>query len=96
MIFLCLWHMHRYFDNAEKSKDKTYQKIMEQLNGFMENLPSEEDRQLLSNMVSNIYHKYYKSIKSMEEDDPSLLTPLIMALIVDQNSMIERLENNKR
>jgi hypothetical protein len=68
---------------------------MEQLDDFMEQLPTEEDRQLLSNMVSNSYHKHCKSIKSMEKDDPSLFTPLIMALLVDQISMIERLEDNK-
>jgi hypothetical protein len=82
--------------STKTPKDKEYQKIMEQLNGFMEHLPSEDDKQLLSDMVSNIYHKYYKSIKSMEEDDPSLLTPLIMALIVDQNSKINRLERHGR
>ena len=87
--------MYRYFDNNDAPKDKTYQKIMEQLNILMEHLPSEEDRHLLSNMVSNVYRKYYGAIKSMEKDDPSLLTPLIMALIVDQNSMIERFKENK-
>ena len=88
--------MYRYSDIVETPKDKTYQKIMEQLDDLMEHLPSEDDKQLLSDVVSNIYHKYYKSIKSLEEDDPSLLTPLIMALIVDQNSMINRLERHGR
>ena len=68
--------------------------IMEQLNIFMEHLPS-EDKHLFSKMVSECCNKHYESIESMEEDDPSLLTPLIMALVVDQNSMIEQLENNK-
>ncbi len=87
--------MYRYFDDSETPKDKDYQKIMEQLDGFMEHLPSEEDRQLLSRMVSECYYKYGKSIKSMENDDPSLMTPLIMAMIVDQNSMIDQLKDNK-
>ena len=87
--------MYRYSDNTETPKDKTFQKIMEQLDGFMEHLPSEDDKQILSKMVSECYYKYGKSIKSMENDDPSLLTPLIMALIVDQNSMIERLKVSK-
>ncbi|MDP8906157.1 MAG: hypothetical protein M3M88_01400 [Thermoproteota archaeon] len=87
--------MYRYFDDSETPKDKDYQKIMEQLDGFMEQLPSEEDRQLLSRMVSECYYKYGKSIKSMEKDDPSLITQLIMALIVNQNSMIERLKDSK-
>jgi hypothetical protein len=87
--------MYRYLDKYENPKDKTYQKIMEQLNGFMEHLPEEEDKQLLSRMVSECYYKYHESNKSMERDDPSLLTPLIMALIVDHNSMIDRLKDNK-
>jgi len=69
---------------------------MEQLDDLMEHLPSEEDRRLLSKMISECYYKHSEAIKSMERDDPSLITPLIMALIVDQNSMIERLEGNKR
>ena len=87
--------MYRYFDNNDAPKDKTYQMIREQLNLFMGHLPSEEDRQLLSKMVSECYYKYGKSIKSMERDDPDLIKQLIMALIMDQNSMIERLQNNK-
>lgn len=87
--------MYRYLDNIGTPKDKDYQKIMGQLNGLMEHLPSEEDRRLLSNMVSNSYRKHYGAIKSMEKDDPDLITQLIMALIVDQNSMIERLQNNR-
>ncbi len=87
--------MYIYFADSETSKDKDYQKIMEQLNDLMEHLPSEVERQLLSKMVSECYYKHGEAIKSMEKDDPSLITPLIMALIVDQNSMIERLQNNK-
>ncbi len=86
--------MYRYLDTSEKSKDKTYQKIMEQLHIFMEHLPSEEDKKILSKMVSECYHKHCESIKSMERDDPDLITQLIMALLVDQISLIERLKAN--
>ncbi len=86
--------MYRYSDNTETPKDKTFQKIMEQLDGFMEHLPSEEDKHLFSNMVSEYYHKHYEAIKSMEGDDPGLITPLIMALIVDQQFMVDRLQVN--
>ena len=79
---------------SETPKDKSYQKILEQLDGFMEHLPSEEDRQLLSKMVSECYRKHHKSIMAMGKDDPSLITPLIMALLVDQQSMINRLKDN--
>ena len=88
--------MYIHLDKTETPKYKDYQKIMEQLNDLMEHLPSEEDRQLLSKMVSECCNKYPEAIKSMEGDDPSLVTPLIMALLVDQISMIERLEDNKR
>ncbi len=87
--------MPRLLDYSQNPKDKTYQKIMEELDGFMENLPSEEDRQLLTRMVSNVCNKHYEAIKSMEGDDPSLMTPLIMSLVVDQNSMIDQLKVNK-
>ena len=53
--------MYRYFDASETPKDKAYQKIMEQLDGFMEHLPSEEDRQLLSRMVSECLDKHHQA-----------------------------------
>ena len=86
--------MYRYFGNNDTPKDKDYQKIMEQLDDLMEHLPSEEDRQLLSRMVYECYHKHHEAIKSIEGHDPILFTPLIMALILDQISMIDRLEDN--
>ncbi len=86
--------MYRHLDITGTPKDKDYQKIIGQLDIFMEHLPSEEDRQLLSNMVSNSYRKHYEAIKSMEKDDPDLITQLIMALLVDQQLMIDRLQDN--
>ncbi len=86
--------MYRYLDNTETPKDKSYQKIVELFNGFIEHLPSEEDRQLLSKMISDSYHKQNDSIKSKENDDPRLITPLIMALLVDQQLKIDRLKYN--
>ena len=87
--------MFRYLANFETPKDKTHQKIMEQLDGFIKHLPSEEDKHLFSSMVSECIHKHCEAIMTMEGDDPSLLTPLIMALIVDQNSVTGPLKNNK-
>lgn len=87
--------MYRLLDNTETPKDKTHQKIMEQLIGFIEHLPSEEDKQLLSNMVSKSCNKHSEAIKSMEGDDPDLITPLIMALLLDQQLMINQLQDNK-
>ncbi len=79
---------------SETPKDKTYQKITEQLDGFIEHLPSWEDRQLLSKMVSECYFKYSDAIRVMEKDDPSLTMPMIMSLLLDQQSMINRLKDN--
>ncbi len=64
------------------------------LNSFIANLPSDEDKQLLSRMVSKCYHIHNKSIMAMEKDDSCLTIPLIMALLVDQQSMINRLKDN--
>ncbi len=86
--------MYRLLDNSENPKDKTYQKIMGLLNSFMEHLPSEEDRWILSKMVSECSRKHHKSIMAMEKDDPSLIMPLVMALLLDQQSMINRLKDN--
>ncbi len=84
--------MYRHLDNPENPKDKTYQKIMEQLDDFMEHLPSGGDRQLLKRMVSDCCDKHYEPIKSMECDDPSLMTPLIMALLLEQQLMTDQLQ----
>jgi hypothetical protein len=87
--------MYRYFDSDETSKDKTYQKVMSQFSSYMEHLPTEEDRQLLSKMFSDSCRKYCKSIMAKEQDDPSLIMPMIMALLVDQQSVIDSLRGQK-
>jgi hypothetical protein len=85
--------MHRYFDRSETPKDKKYQNVMRRLNIFMERLPTEADKQLLSNMISDCYHKNNEAIKEKEKDDPSLLMPLVMSLVLDQQIMIDKLKN---
>ncbi len=87
--------MHRYLDDTETPQDEIYQKMEEQLDGFIKHLPSEEDKQVLTRMVSECCHKHHEAIKSMEDDDPSLMTPLIMALILDQNLMIDQLQKSE-
>ncbi len=79
-------YVYGYLDNPETSKDETYKKIMEQLNIFTDHLPSEEDQQLLTKMVSGCYYKHYEAIRAVENDDPSLITPLI----IEQQSTIDR------
>ena len=78
---------------TETPKDAAYQKIREQLDGFMDNLPSEADKQLLTKMVTDSYCKHYEAIKAMERNDPILFAPLIMALLLDQQLLINRLKD---
>ena len=87
--------MHRYFDRSEKPQDKTYHSIMRRLNSFMECLPTEADKQLLSNMISDCYCKYNEAINAKEKDDPSLIMPLVMSLLVDQQLVIDKLKNHR-
>jgi hypothetical protein len=90
--------MHGYFDGSEvaEPKDKAHQSIMLRLNSFMECLPTQADRDLLSKMVLECYCKYSESIKAKERDDPSLFMPLVMSLLLDQQLMIDKLKNNRR
>jgi uridine kinase len=85
--------MHRHFDRSETPKDKTYQNVMRRLNSFMERLSTEADKQLLSNMISDCYYKNNEAINEKEKDDPSLLMPLVMSLVLDQQLMIDKLKN---
>jgi hypothetical protein len=87
--------MHKYCDGSETPQDKTYQSIMRRLNSFMECLPTEADKQLLSNMISDCYCKYNEAIIAKEKDDPSLIMPLVMSLLVDQQLVIDKLKNHR-
>jgi hypothetical protein len=87
--------MHRYYDGSETPQDKTIQSIMRRLNSFMECLPTEADKQLLSNMISDCYCKYNEAINAKEKDDPSLIMPLVMSLLVDQQLVIDKMKNHR-
>ena len=87
--------MYRYFDRSETPKDKTHQNIMRRLGIFIEALPTGADKQLLSNMISECYYKYNEAIKAKEKDDPSLIMPLVMSLLVDQQAMVDKLKNHR-
>ena len=67
---------------------------MRRLNRFMECLPTEADMQLLSNMISDCYCKYNEAINAKEKDDPRLIMPLVMSLLVDQQLVIDKLKNH--
>jgi hypothetical protein len=61
----------------------------------MECLPTEADKQLLSNMISDCYCKYNEAINAKEKDDPSLIMPLVMSLLVDQQLVIDKMKNHR-
>lgn len=86
--------MYRYIDPADDTflqKDKTYQRIREQVNPFISNLKSEEDKQIMSKILSNCYHKYHNSIRTKLQSDIELLHSTIMALLIEQSNEIERI-----
>ncbi len=88
--------MYRHLDDSETPKDKAYHNIMQRLSSFMECLPTESDQQLLLNMISECYYKNNEAIKAKEKDDPSLVMPLVMALLVDQQTMVDKVKNHRR
>ena len=86
--------MYRYIDPADDTflqKDKTYQRIREQVNLFISNLESEEDKLVMSKILSNCYHKYHDSIRTKSQGDTELLHSTIMALLIEQSNEIERI-----
>ncbi|MGD9533534.1 MAG: hypothetical protein AB7V56_07180 [Candidatus Nitrosocosmicus sp.] len=86
--------MYRYFDPDEDSflkDDEIYQRIIKQLNPFISNLNSEEDKQLILKMLSTCYHRYYKSIKTRSQNDIELMYSTIMTLLIEQTGEIVRL-----
>lgn len=88
--------MYRYIDPSEDSflqNDKIYQKIVKLLDPFTSNLNSEEDRQLIFRMISNCYHKYHKSILTRSRSDIELLVSVLMSILIEQSSEIERLSS---
>ncbi len=88
--------MHRYFDRSETRKDKAYQSVVRRLNSFMECLPTEADKNLLLKMISECYCKNNEAIKEKEKDDPTLIMPLVMSLLVDQQLMVDKLKNHEK
>lgn len=86
--------MYRYFDPADDSflrNEETFQRIIEQLNPFISNLNSEEDRQLMLRMLSSCYHKYHNSINVKSGSDIELMLSAVMSLLIEQSNEIERL-----
>lgn len=90
--------MYRYLDPDEDSflqNDKTYQRIVEQLNPFLSNLESEEDKRLMLGMISNCYHKHHNSIRTKSKSDTELMFSTILALLLERTKEIESLKKIK-
>lgn len=91
--------MYRYIDSAEDSflqHDKTYQRILKQLNIFLSNLESEEeDKLLILSMISNCHHKHHNSIMTKSQSDTELMLSSKLALLLEQTKEIESLEKIK-
>lgn len=66
---------------------------MEQLNPFISNLKSEEGKQLMRKMISNCYHKFHNSIRTISQIDTKLLLSTMMTLLIELANEIERLSS---
>jgi len=87
--------MYRYIDSSDNShltKDETYNRIIKKLDNFMDRLSSPEDKELLLGMISEAYYKHSKAIQTRSESDTELLLSTLMAIIIEQNLEIKRLE----
>lgn len=88
--------MYRYFDPKDNSSflsnDQTYKRITNRLDSFIQIL-SGEDKELLAKMMSESYHKHYKSIQSKSHGGTELIHSLIMALLLEQIKEIKELSS---
>jgi hypothetical protein len=64
-------------------------KEIESLKGFVDGLPTEEERETFTKMLKDCY-RYAKAINAKAQPFPS--DPVIMALLLSQHKMIEWLE----
>ncbi len=58
----------------------------------MDSLPSDEDKQLLLEIMSKCYFKYRKSIRAYGISDFELFTALLMSILIDQQIQIDGLK----
>ncbi len=73
-------------------KDSTYNKIIRNWTEFVNGLPSDEDKQLLLEIMSKCYFKHQKSIKAYGISDYELFTALLMSILIDQQIQIDGLK----
>jgi hypothetical protein len=89
--------MFRYFDTLDDSllqNDKNHNKIIKKLKNITEGLSS-ADNELLLKLINEVYYKYQKSIQTKSESDTELLISTIMALLVEQNKELSKVNSMK-
>ena len=86
--------MYRYIDDfpCPLEKDETFQRIMNKLNSFLDNMSSKEDKELLLRMVKEVYFKHHKSIKTNADSNTELMLSTIVALLMEHNKEIKILD----
>ena len=84
--------MYRYIDDFPLERDGTFQRIMNNLNSFLDNMSLKEDKGLLLSMVKEVYFKHHKSIKTNAYSNTELMLSTIMALLMEHNKEIEILD----
>ena len=76
---------------ASSVKDKTYKRIIDHLDEFVQNI-HEEDKQLLFQIISKCYFKYQDSIiKDNEKSIFEIDINLLMAMLMYQKSQYNKL-----
>jgi hypothetical protein len=77
--------VYRNIDDFPLEKDGTFQRIMNKLNSFLDNMSSKEDKELFLRMVKEVYFKHHKSIKTNADSNTELMLSTIMALLIEEN-----------
>ena len=81
--------MYRNIDDFPLEKDGTFQRIMNKLNSFLDNMSPKEDKELFLRMVKEAYFKHNKSIKTNADSNTELMLSTIMALLIEENKEIK-------
>jgi hypothetical protein len=84
--------VYRYIDDFPLEKDETFQRIMNRLSSFLDNISSKEDKELLLRMVKEAYFKHSKSIKTNADSNTELMLSTIMALLMEHNKEIKMVD----
>ena len=84
--------MYRYIDDFPLEKVETFQRIMNNLNSFLDNISSKEDKGLLLRIIKEVYFKHHKSIKTNADSNTELMLSTIMALLMEHNKEIKILD----